>query len=75
MAYGKAVCPVQTRLKDKFALLAEDVEVVITDRTKIILLNFPTNPTGAVEPLDQLEKIAELAVKHDLIVISDEILQ
>ena len=72
MAYGKAV-PIQTRLEDEFALMAADVEKAITDKTKLILLNFPTNPTGAVEPIEELKKIAELAVKHDLIVISDEI--
>ena len=72
MAHGKAV-PVQTRLSDEFALMAEDVEKAITDRTKILMLNFPTNPTGAVEPLGELKKIAKLAVERDLIVISDEI--
>ena len=36
-------------------------------------MNFPTNPTGAVEPIEELEKIAQLAIEHDLIVISDEI--
>lgn len=72
MAYGKAVA-IQTRLEDEFALMAEDVKNAITDKTKIILLNFPTNPTGAVEPIEELEKIAQLAVEHDLIVISDEI--
>lgn len=72
MAYGKAV-PIQTRLDDQFALMAEDVKNAITDKTKIILLNFPTNPTGAVEPIEELEKIAQLAIEHDLIVITDEI--
>lgn len=72
MAYGKAV-GIQTRLEDKFALMAKDVEAAITDKTKLLLLNFPTNPTGAIEPLAELKKIAKLAVKHDLIVISDEI--
>lgn len=72
MAYGKAV-PIQTRLKDRFALLASDVEAAITDKTKLLLLNFPTNPTGAIEPVEELEKIAQLAVKHDLVVITDEI--
>ncbi len=72
LAYGKPVA-VQTRVEDNFALRAEDVEAAITDRTRLLVLNFPTNPTGAVEPLDELEKIAALAVKHDLIVVSDEI--
>ena len=72
MAYGVPV-PVATRPEEDFALLASDVEAAITDKTKIIMLNFPTNPTGAVEPVEELEKIAKLAVEHDLIVISDEI--
>ncbi|HRQ89971.1 MAG TPA: aminotransferase class I/II-fold pyridoxal phosphate-dependent enzyme [Bacteroidia bacterium] len=72
LAYGKAVA-VQTKVEDNFVLRAEDVEAAITDRTRVLLLNFPTNPTGAVEPVEELEKIAALAVKHDLIVVSDEI--
>ncbi len=72
MAYGKPVT-IQTRLDDKYALMAKDVEAAITSKTKMILLNFPTNPTGAVEPVGELQKIAKLAVKHDLIVLTDEI--
>tara|TARA_R110000850_G_scaffold275678_2_gene415358 strand:+ start:8301 stop:9488 length:1188 start_codon:yes stop_codon:yes gene_type:complete len=72
LAYGVAV-PVETKVEDKFILKAEDVAAKITDKTRLLLINFPTNPTGAVEPLDELEKIAQLAIEHDLIVISDEI--
>ncbi len=72
LAYGVAV-PIQTRVEDNFVLRAEDVEAAITDKTRAILLNFPTNPTGAVEPLEELEKIAALAIRYDLIVVSDEI--
>ena len=72
MAYGKAVT-VATRLEDNFALRASDVAAAITERTRVIVLNFPTNPTGAIEPVEELEKIAKLAVEHDLIVITDEI--
>jgi len=72
MAYGVAV-PVETNVEDEFVLKAEDVAAKITDRTRLLLLNFPTNPTGAVEPIDELKKIAQLAIEHDLIVISDEI--
>lgn len=72
MAYGKAVA-VETKVEDKFVLRAEDVEKKITDKTRALLLNFPTNPTGAVEPVEELEKIARLAIDHDLLVISDEI--
>lgn len=72
MAGGVPV-PIHTRPEDDFVLRASDVEKAITPRTKVIMLNFPTNPTGAFEPLDELEKIAALAVKHDLIVFTDEI--
>ena len=72
LAYGVAV-PVETRVEDEFVLKAEDVAAKITDRTRVILLNFPTNPTGAVEPVEELQKIADLAIEHDLIVVSDEI--
>ena len=72
MAYGVAVA-VETKVEDEFVLRAEDVAAKITPRTKMLMLNFPTNPTGAVEPVDELEKIAALAVEHDLIVITDEI--
>ena len=72
MAYGVPVA-VPTLLKDNFALLASEVEKRITSKTKVIALNFPTNPTGAVEPREELEKIAALCVKHDLICFTDEI--
>jgi aminotransferase len=72
LAYGVPVT-IRTRVEDNFVLRAADVEAAITERTRVILLNFPTNPTGAVEPLEELEKIAALAVKHDLLVVSDEI--
>lgn len=72
LAHGVAVS-IQTRVDDDFVLKADDVAAVITEKSKVLLLNFPTNPTGAVEPLSELKKIAELAVKHDLIVVTDEI--
>ncbi len=72
MAYGVAV-PIHTRLEDRFALRAADVEKAISAKTRAIVLNFPTNPTGGVEPLGELTKIAKIAIDRDLIVISDEI--
>lgn len=72
LAYGKPVA-IQTRVEDEFVLKAEDIAEKITDRTRLLFLNFPTNPTGAVEPVDELKKIADLVIEHDLIVISDEI--
>lgn len=72
MSYGVPV-PVNTRLEDNFALRASDVEKAITPKSKILVLNFPTNPTGAIEPTEELEKIAALCVKHDLLCFTDEI--
>jgi len=72
MAYGVPVV-VETREENEFALMAEDVERVITPRSRVLALNFPTNPTGGIMPPEELEKIARLAIKHDLIVITDEI--
>lgn len=72
LAYGVPV-PIRTRLEDRFALRAQDVAAAITPRTRAIALNFPTNPTGGIEPIEELRQIAELAIRHDLIVITDEI--
>ena len=72
MAYGKAVA-IQTKVEDEFILKAEDVAAAITDKTRVIMLNFPTNPTGAVASREDLEGIAKLCIEHDLIVLSDEI--
>lgn len=72
LAYGSPVV-VPTVVENDFALMAADVEARITDKSIAILLNYPTNPTGAVQPADELKKIADLAIKHDLIVITDEI--
>lgn len=72
MAYGVPVA-VETKAENDFALLASQVEAAIKPRTKIIMLNFPTNPTGAIMERRELEKIAALAIKHDLIIFTDEI--
>ena len=52
---------------------AEDAESRITSATKVMLINTPSNPTGVLYPLDLMEKLAALAEKHDLLVISDDI--
>ena len=72
MAHGVPV-PVTTRVENGFALDPDEVEKKITARTKALILNFPCNPTGAEMPPDKLEKLAELAKKHDLLVLTDEI--
>ncbi len=72
MAYGIAT-PVPTAKTDLFALNPAVLEAAITPRTKVLMLNFPTNPTGAVAPAETLEAIAKICIKHDLIVLTDEI--
>ncbi len=72
LAYGVGV-DVATTKQDDFALKADMLEAAITPKSRVLMLNFPTNPTGAVMPADELEKIAALCIKHDLIVITDEI--
>jgi aminotransferase len=72
LAGGVAV-PVPTYEKNNFEIMPEDIKKKLTPKTKAILLSYPSNPTGAVMPKDILMQIAELAVKHDLVVISDEI--
>jgi aminotransferase len=64
---------VPTRAEDGFALRAEEVAARITPRTKVLMLNFPTNPTGATLGLKELEALADLARQHNLVVLSDEI--
>ncbi|MBE5924313.1 MAG: aminotransferase class I/II-fold pyridoxal phosphate-dependent enzyme [Lachnospiraceae bacterium] len=67
--------PVTISLKNEneFRLTAQELEDAITDKTKILCLSFPNNPTGAIMEKEDLEAIAEVILKHDLIVISDEI--
>lgn len=64
---------VGTRASDDFALRVEDLEAAWQPGTKLLILNFPTNPTGGVVERDQVEKIAKFAVEKNLIVLSDEI--
>lgn len=67
--------PIFTPLKeeDEFRMNAKDIEEKITRRTKMIIMNSPNNPTGSVLSKDDVEQIAEIAKRHDLLVISDEI--
>jgi aminotransferase len=62
-----------TRVEHDFQLLAPEVEALIGEKTKALLLGYPNNPTGAVMSRERLLDIAGLAEKHDLLVISDEI--
>ena len=64
---------VPTGFSHRFEMQPEDVEARITKRTKAILLNSPNNPTGSMISQETLERIAEIAQKYDLLVISDEV--
>jgi aminotransferase len=70
---GGKVVYVPTSVENNFQVTAEDIEKHITDRTKVLFLGYPNNPTGAVLERETLEEIAEVVVRHDLLVISDEI--
>ncbi|MCX7713636.1 MAG: aminotransferase class I/II-fold pyridoxal phosphate-dependent enzyme [Chthoniobacterales bacterium] len=72
LAHGVPV-PIQTRAEDGFTLRAEEIEKALSPRTRVLMMNFPTNPTGATMPPDELKKIASLCRKHDLVVLTDEI--
>ena len=64
---------VTTRADEGFVLHAEDLEKAITPRSRVLMLNFPTNPTGAAMDPEELEKIAAVCIKHNLVVLTDEI--
>lgn len=64
---------IELKAENEFRLTAKELEEVITDKTKIVILPFPNNPTGAIMEKKNLEEIAEVIIKHDLFVISDEI--
>ncbi|BCU79413.1 aminotransferase class I/II-fold pyridoxal phosphate-dependent enzyme [Luteolibacter sp. LG18] len=72
MAYGNAVS-VETKKENGFSLKPEALAAAITPRSRVLMLNFPTNPTGAVATNEDLEGIAKLCIEHDLIVLTDEI--
>ena len=72
MSHGIPV-GVPTTEENGFRLTPEDIEKKITPKSKVLILSFPNNPTGAVMSRSEMEALAEVAKKHDLIVISDEI--
>lgn len=65
--------PVCVECKEDYQLDLEAIEKAITPRTAAILINTPNNPTGAVYTRESLEKLAEIAIKHDVYIISDEV--
>ena len=70
---GGTVVWVPTRAENDFQVTADDIRERITDRTKLLFLGYPNNPTGAVLRRDTLEAIGEVVREHDLFVLSDEI--
>ncbi len=70
---GGVPVPVATTMENEFRITAAELEAFVTPRTKILLIGYPNNPTGAIMSRDDLAEIALFAKKHDLIVISDEI--
>lgn len=73
MLAGGEVVPVRTHVEEEFEVRAAALEAALTPRTKVVLLGNPNNPTGSVIAKSELEKIAALAIRHDLLVISDEV--
>lgn len=72
MAFGIPV-PVETYEKNEFAVDPEAIRKKITPKSKVLLLNFPCNPTGATLNKSQMEAIAKIAIDNNLVVITDEI--
>jgi len=70
---GGVPVPIATRVENEFMVTGAEIEARITPRTKAILIGYPSNPTGAVMTRERLMEVAEVARKHDLLVISDEI--
>jgi len=70
---GGVSVPVPTVIENDFKVKAQDIDKRINPRTKAILLGYPNNPTGAVMDREELLKVAEVAQRHSLVVISDEV--
>ena len=64
---------IELKAENEFRLTAEELEAAITPKTKLLVMPFPNNPTGAVMERADLEAVAEVVKKHDLYVLSDEI--
>jgi aspartate/methionine/tyrosine aminotransferase len=70
---GGTSVPIPIRMENDFRLDVNELASLITPRTKLLFLNSPANPTGGVLTRSDIERIAELALRHDLVVLSDEI--
>ncbi|WP_432617518.1 aminotransferase class I/II-fold pyridoxal phosphate-dependent enzyme [Butyricicoccus sp.] len=73
MMAGGVPVPLKTRMEDGFKLTAETLKKAITPKTKVLIMPFPNNPTGAIMTRDELEEIAAVLRDTNIIVISDEI--
>ncbi|MCM1115640.1 MAG: aminotransferase class I/II-fold pyridoxal phosphate-dependent enzyme [Clostridium sp.] len=70
---GGVPVPLVTKDENNFKLTADELESAITDKTKLLILPYPNNPTGAVMRRDDLEAISRVIKKHNILVLSDEI--
>jgi aspartate aminotransferase len=70
---GATPVPVPIRMSNDFRLDVDELESLVTPKTRVLVINSPANPTGGVLMRDDLERIAQLAVRHDLWVLADEI--
>jgi aspartate/methionine/tyrosine aminotransferase len=70
---GAKAVPIALREKHDFSLDVDELKGLVTDRTKLLIINSPANPTGGALSLGDLEAIAELAIANDLVVLADEI--
>lgn len=72
MAYGVPVT-VETKKENSYKLTPQELEKVITDKTRAIIINSPSNPTGGVYTQKELQALGEVAIQHNLYIVSDEI--
>lgn len=72
LAHGVPVA-VPTHAADNFRMTAEELAKKITPRSKVLMMNFPCNPTGATQTREELEKIARICIENNLVVLTDEI--
>lgn len=70
---GAVPVTIDLKAENEFRLTPDELEAAITPKTKLVLLTYPNNPTGAIMEKEDLEKIAKVIIDHDLFVLSDEI--
>ncbi|MFG1911277.1 pyridoxal phosphate-dependent aminotransferase [Kribbella sp. NPDC048928] len=70
---GATPVPVPLREENGFVVDPDELRSLVTDRTKLLILNSPHNPCGSASTPEQLQAIAEIAIEHDLVVLSDEV--